>query len=324
VAETLKSITMSKLRVRDSVKLILAASAAFLINLPLYVYQKGDRGLASWAAVGIGWPFLFIALIEPFRNTGRLKRFLEQRSFNGMVFRAVLCTLPVFAANVFGAVSPMLYSGGLQFGMMVGLLTPTRYATLDQPHLANRLYWVRHAAVFAAATGLATFFLAGHTFAALAYAVGTALAYAGGLWLGLLLGNYVPQWIAALAPTFRLLRQMGRILSAFAVGYVTIVVIFATYYGAIWRVQGAGAFTGLPADPGFAVFLYFSLVTATTVGYGDIVPQSLAARSVAGTESLVCLGWTLVVFAALSVRFANALQAEQPTKPGSGDSAQVG
>src|SRR5665811_1201678 len=115
---------MSKFRVRDSMKLILAASAAFLINLPLYVYQMGDRDLAS-GAIGIGWPFLFIALIEPFRNKGRLKRFLEQRSFNGMVFRAVLCTLPVFVANVLGAVSPMLYSGGLQFGMMVGLLTPT-------------------------------------------------------------------------------------------------------------------------------------------------------------------------------------------------------
>ena len=109
---------------------------------------------------------------------------------------------------------------------------------------------------------------------------------------------------------------MGRILSAFAVGYVAIVVLFATYYGAIWRLQGAGAFAGIPGDPGFAVFPYFSLVTATTVGYGDIVPQSLAARSVTGLESLVCLAWTLVVFAALSVRFANALQSERPARQG--------
>jgi voltage-gated potassium channel Kch len=305
---------MSKLRVRDSVKLILALIAALLINLPLYVYQNGERYLASWA-IAIGWPFLFIALIEPFRNS-RLKRFLEQRSFNGMLFRAVLCSLPMFVTNVFGAVSPTLNSGGLQFGMMVGLLTPTRYATLDQPHLANRRYWGWSAAVFGAALGFLVFFFGGHTFPALAKAVGSALAYAGGLWFGLLLGNQVTQWITALAPTFQLLRQMGRILSAFAVGYVAIIVLFATFYGAIWRLHGTDAFTGIPTNPGFAVFVYFSLVTATTVGYGDIVPQSLAARSVAGIESLVCLAWTLVVFAALSVRFANALQSERPAKQG--------
>jgi voltage-gated potassium channel Kch len=304
-------------------KLILALSAALLINLPLYVYQNGERYLATWA-IAIGWPFLFIALIEPFRNTGRLKRFLEQRSFNGMLFRAVLCSLPMFVTNVFGAVSPTFYSGGLQVGMMVGLLTPTRYATLDQPQLASKRYWVWSTAVFGTALGFAVFLFGGHTFPALAKAVGSALVYAGGLWFGLLLGNQVTQWVAALAPTFRLLRQMSRILSAFAVGYVAIVVIFATYYGATWRLQGAGAFTGIPADPNFAVFLYFSLVTATTVGYGDIVPQSLAARSVTGIESLVCLGWTLVVFAALSVRFATFLQAEQSAKPGSGGSGRTG
>jgi hypothetical protein len=200
-------------------KLILALSAALLINLPLYVYQNGERYLATWA-IAIGWPFLFIALIEPFRNTGRLKRFLEQRSFNGMLFRAVLCSLPMFVTNVFGAVSPTFYSGGLQVGMMVGLLTPTRYATLDQPQLASKRYWVWSTAVFGTALGFAVFLFGGHTFPALAKAVGSALVYAGGLWFGLLLGNQVTQWVAALAPTFRLLRQMSRILSAFAVGYV--------------------------------------------------------------------------------------------------------
>jgi CBS domain containing-hemolysin-like protein len=111
--------------------------------------------------------------------------------------------------------------------------------------------------------------------------------------------------------TFQLLRQLGRTLSAFAAGYITIVILFATFYGAIWRFQGSVALAGIPKNPDFAVFLYFSLVTATTIGYGDIIPQSLAARTVTGIESLVCLGWTLVVFAALSVRFANVLQSQR-------------
>jgi len=298
---------MSKPRVRDALKLILALIAALLINLPLHVYRDGQRFLAS-GAIAIGSPFLLIALIEPFRNARRLNHFLEHRSFNGMLFRALLCSLPTFVTNVFGAVSPTLYSGGLQFGMMVGLLTPTRYATLDRPNLPNSRYWERNAAVAGIALGAAVFLFGGHDALALAKGLIGALVYAGGLWLGLLLGNLVTQWMAALAPTFQLLRQLGSTLSAFAAGYVAIIILFATFYGAIWRLEGVGALAGasIPAKPDFAVFLYFSLVTATTVGYGDIVPQSPAARSVTGIESLVCLAWTLVVFAALSVRFANA------------------
>jgi hypothetical protein len=300
---------MSKPRVRDAIKLISALVAALLINLPLCIYRDGQRFLAS-SAFAIGSPFLFIALIEPLRATGRLTRFLEPRTFNGMLFRAILCSLPIFVANVFGAISPTLYSGGLQFGMMVGLLTPTRYATLDQPQLANKRYWRANATAFGIVMALLLFLLGGRTLPALARGLFGGLLYVGGLWLGLLLGNLVTQWIAALAPTFQLLRQLGRTLAAFAAGYVAIVVLFATFYGAIWRLEGMSALKGIPASPDFAVFLYFSLVTATTVGYGDIVPQSLTARSVAGIESLLCLAWTLVVFAALAVRFADALQSK--------------
>jgi hypothetical protein len=59
------------------------------------------------------------------------------------------------------------------------------------------------------------------------------------------------------------------------------------------------------------VFLYFSLVTATTIGYGDIISHSASARTLVGVESLVSLAWTLVVFAALSVQFANQAKSER-------------
>lgn len=132
-----------------------------------------------------------------------------------------------------------------------------------------------------------------------------ALVYLGGLWLGLMLGNNVNQWIVALRPTFRLLRRMGRTLVAFAVGYLAIVTIFSTLFAAVWRLAGAESFAGLPASPTMPTFMYFSLVTATTVGYGDIVPKSAPARSLTGLESIASLAWTLVVFAALAVRFAS-------------------
>jgi hypothetical protein len=57
-------------------------------------------------------------------------------------------------------------------------------------------------------------------------------------------------------------------------------------------------------------FMYFSLVTATTIGYGDIVPKSALAKSLAGLQSITALGWTLVVFAVLSLQFAEATHAD--------------
>lgn len=48
---------------------------------------------------------------------------------------------------------------------------------------------------------------------------------------------------------------------------------------------------------GFADSLYFSFVTATTVGYGDIVPNSIWARALASTEAM---GGMLLVGAVIS------------------------
>ncbi len=55
-------------------------------------------------------------------------------------------------------------------------------------------------------------------------------------------------------------------------------------------VVDAGSFRGLswsPQDHNFSGFVYFSISTLTTVGYGDIVPLSLPARSLASMESLL-------------------------------------
>jgi len=47
--------------------------------------------------------------------------------------------------------------------------------------------------------------------------------------------------------------------------------------------------TGLPVRThgGFGRFLYFSTVTITTLGYGDIVPATDRARLAVGIESII-------------------------------------
>jgi hypothetical protein len=79
-----------------------------------------------------------------------------------------------------------------------------------------------------------------------------------------------------------------RINGAVAV-YLLLAVLFAVAYGVIAALaDGAFAVAGgeQPAA-GWGGFLYFSLVTLTTVGYGDITAVHPMARSLAALEALV-------------------------------------
>lgn len=80
-----------------------------------------------------------------------------------------------------------------------------------------------------------------------------------------------------------------RLLGA-VVLYLNLGLFFGTAYRLILDVA-AGAFTGLP-DSGegthwVATITYFSLVTLTTTGYGDIAPLNPFARSLANLEAVI-------------------------------------
>lgn len=115
--------------------------------------------------------------------------------------------------------------------------------------------------------------------------------------------------------TFRLLHF---ILTAPQVDSEVLAAAIAVYliFGLIWGfayslVAGlnpkAFAFT-VAADPTPAMIrfqsLYFSFVTLTTVGYGDIVPLSKPARLLAMTESTVGMLYTTILIARLVALYA--------------------
>ncbi len=56
---------------------------------------------------------------------------------------------------------------------------------------------------------------------------------------------------------------------------------------------------GAPDPPSASDLLYFSVITITTVGYGDITPASESARAVAVTEALVGQLYLVSVVAAV-------------------------
>jgi voltage-gated potassium channel len=83
---------------------------------------------------------------------------------------------------------------------------------------------------------------------------------------------------------------------AFFTFYSMIVIVFAAIYRIIDR-YAAGThflFSGEPRDLSFIECLYFSIITLSTVGYGDLVPLSPVVRLIVGAE-IIC-GVLLLLF----------------------------
>ena len=83
--------------------------------------------------------------------------------------------------------------------------------------------------------------------------------------------------------------------------YILLTVIWGELYG-LEEVLRPGSFKANLGDPGAgtrAVLQYFSFVTITTVGYGDIYPVSPLARATAATEALIGQLYLVVLVARL-------------------------
>ena len=114
----------------------------------------------------------------------------------------------------------------------------------------------------------------------------------------------------ALEQVFDIARKMGPPIGGFALGYLVITFIFAGLFASEWRAD-TNAFKGLSKHPPFIDFLYYSVMTISTTGYGDVTPQSLPAKLLAAAEVLIGLAWTVVIFAAVLLVVQRQLHPEQ-------------
>jgi|KBSSwiStaDraftv2_1062776.scaffolds.fasta_scaffold32380_8 hypothetical protein len=86
-------------------------------------------------------------------------------------------------------------------------------------------------------------------------------------------------------------------------GAIVVYLLLGLIWGVVYSVLGTHspeAFSGQPgASPGLSGWVYFSFVTLTTVGYGDITPVTTGARQLAMLEALVGQLYPAVIIARL-------------------------
>lgn len=102
---------------------------------------------------------------------------------------------------------------------------------------------------------------------------------------GLLFEAFFDQAVSLLAPTL-----------AFFTYYTFVIIVFACLYRIIDLVIPGDHFAmvGTAREISFLESLYFSIITLSTVGYGDLVPLSSLVRAVAGLQ--IVIGVWLIIF----------------------------
>jgi Ion channel len=112
----------------------------------------------------------------------------------------------------------------------------------------------------------------------------SVLAHSASIIAFVVLGYVVARAVFAPGPV-----NTHRILGAIVL-YLNLALSFSTIYRLIWDIA-PDAFTGLSdgaeGPRGFAALVYFSLVTLTSTGYGDVLPINPFARSLANVESVI-------------------------------------
>jgi hypothetical protein len=113
--------------------------------------------------------------------------------------------------------------------------------------------------------------------------------------------DYLAFW---LRPRFRVfialapyLKEIWVPLSGFTFGYISLIFLFASVIGAVWRADPAGAYHGMAPNSGFGAFFYLSVQTITGLGFSGVTPNSTYAKGLASIEVIIGILWDTVFVA---------------------------
>ena len=111
-------------------------------------------------------------------------------------------------------------------------------------------------------------------------------------------------------------RVNSEVLCAAVATYLMLALLWGTAYALLGRAS-LDAFNGLPAGQALEGYdaLYFSLITLTTIGYGDITPASGPARMLATMEAVTGTMYMAMLVARLVSLYSSGSAAAEQTDP---------
>jgi hypothetical protein len=278
----------------------MALAFLMLLVVPVAFYRYGYRGGLQQAAVVV---FIFALTASFGHRWMKLVLFIDSptspdaRILIGFVVTAVFLSIGLAEAFLGSLTGAIL--GGLQVSVLAGLVG----SGIRRPEAGAWKRTCLPKVMITIVTVLLSisFWPVLHWWSLLI--VPGILAGAG---LAELVGRLVRHWVLALKEVWEIALRMGPPIGGFVLGYFVIAFIFAGLFSSLWRADPI-AFKGL-SHPTLIDFVYYSVMTITTTGYGDVVPQSAPAKLMASMEALIGLAWTVVIFAAVMIVVQRRLQ----------------
>ena len=140
-----------------------------------------------------------------------------------------------------------------------------------------------------------------------------------GEFFSIIIFSMIVNCLSMLAKTRRYFNKMGGIIAGFCLGYCFIAILFAGLHLAEYRYsfsrgqiayissvasenksQNQGKNENSGHELGFGDFVYFSVITLSSTGYGDILPVSWRARGLSSLEIILGMSWIVIVFAGVA------------------------
>ena len=97
--------------------------------------------------------------------------------------------------------------------------------------------------------------------------------------------------------------NLNRLLGAVCV-YLLLGALWSTLYSSLHQVSPESFSGAVSTEAGAGQWVYYSFVTLTTLGYGDILPVSPAARALAYAEAIIGVFYMAVLVAMLVSAYA--------------------
>jgi hypothetical protein len=286
---------------RSLATVVIAEIVMIAVSIPIVWVQRGrSDGLEKLVFLVLAFPFASTLLRRSDAFTFRESILIQLSTFVAISW--------VYAYAVHLPVEVTVAACCLIVGMLLGLSKTSR-----NPIKLQRRPWLLLSIFVGLGFGVAAGLTAGDSWIGLRVLAATLICVPIGVTAGARVGSRVHVWLATLRIVWQTALRMGPALGGFIAGYVGLTLVYAALYGMLYSTDHA-AFSGLPASPEMLDFYYFSLVTAATVGFGDIQPKSGTAKLLTCSEILLGLGWTLVVFSILLHVVTSHLN-KRPPKP---------